>query len=462
MPAARYINAQLLRAAVGFIPIRCDASLTVIDPPGTETFSAAVRRWYVLIILTLVYALSIADRYVMSTLIEPIKAALHLSDSAIGFLTGVALAIFYVTAGLPLATLADRANRRTMIALALAAWSAMTAFCGIAQNFWQLLLARIGVGVGEAGGTPPSTSLVSDYFPWRRRALALSVYSIGASIGSMLGSSAGYASDAWGWRVAFLLLGIPGIALAILIRVTVREPQRGRLDEGPAPPKAGLLATVKFAIKQPALLHTLLGASVYTLWAWGLMWWTPSYLVRSHHMSLGEAGGALSLMHGIGGTSVLILTMLLMGRLANRDARLVPWFVAAVILIATIPSIMVYTSASRALAIAMLWIFIPLSYAPFGPTFALLQNLVPSCMRAQTVALMLFFSNVANLVIAPQAIGFASDDLAPAYGTESLRHALVPLAFVGFWAAWHYWMSAKYLTSGLQRAGNTSLAVAAS
>jgi MFS family permease len=414
----------------------------------------AARRWYVLIVLTLVYALSIADRYVMSTLIEPIKAELNLSDSGIGFLTGVSLALFYVTAGLPLASLADRANRRTMIALALGAWSLMTAFCGVAQNFWQLMLARIGVGIGEAGGTPPSTSLLSDYFPWRQRALALSVYSIGASLGSMLGSSAGYVSDAWGWRTAFLLLGLPGLGFAIVIRSTVSEPQRGRLDEGPAPLRAGLLVTLKFISKQPALLHTLIGASVYTLWAWGLMWWTPSYLVRSHHMTLSDAGSTLSLMHGIGGTAVLVLTMALMGRLAQCNARLVPWFIATVIGLATVPSIIAYSATGRGVTIGMLWIFVPLSYAAFGPTFALLQNLVSASMRAQTVALMLFFSNLANLVIAPQAIGLASDYLAPVYGAESLRHALIPLAFVGFWAAWHYWLSARYLANGLQQAGN--------
>src|ERR1700733_15219436 len=150
------------------------------------------RRWYVLLVLTLVYSLSIADRFVMSTLIEPIKADLKLSDSAIAFLTGTSLAFFYVTAGLPLAYLADRTNRRTMGALALGAWSFMTSCCGIAQNYLQLLLARVGVGVGEAGGPPPWTSRLSVYFPWRRRAFALSVYSIGASVGSMLGTSAGY------------------------------------------------------------------------------------------------------------------------------------------------------------------------------------------------------------------------------------------------------------------------------
>jgi MFS family permease len=188
----------------------------------------------------------------------------------------------------------------------------MTATCGLAQNFSQLFLARIGVGVGEAGGTPPSTSLVCDYFPWRQRAFALSVFSIGASLGSMLGSSAGYVSDAWSWRAAFLVLGIPGIVVAILLRLTVSEPRRGQLDEATLVERAGLLATLRFAGTQPALIHVLAGASVFTLWAWGLMWWTPSYLVRSHHLALGDAGGALSLMHGIGGSAVLLLTTLAM------------------------------------------------------------------------------------------------------------------------------------------------------
>ena len=162
-------------------------------------------------------------------------------------------------------------------------------------------------------------------------------------------------------------------------------------------------------------------------------------------MVLGDAGGALSLMHGIGGTAVLLSTMLLMGPLGKRDPRLVPWFVAASIVFGTIPSIIAYCVPSTRTALLMLWLFIPLSYAPFGPTFALLQNLVPASMRAQAVAVMLFCANIANLVIAPQAVGFASDWLHPVYGAESLRHVLIPMAFTGFWAAWHYWRCAKYL-----------------
>jgi MFS family permease len=420
---------------------------------GSEGVAAA-RRWYVLLILTLVYALSIADRFVMSTLTEPIKADLRLSDFRIAFLTGTSMALFYVTMGLPLASLADRTNRRNMVALALATWSFMTACSGLTRNFWQLMLARIGVGIGEAGGTPPSISLLSDYFPWRHRALALSLYGVGASLGSMLGSGAGYASDAWGWRSAFFVLGIPGVALALLIGLTIREPERGRLDDLPPPANASFLTTLRFIRDQPALWHALIGATVFTLWSWGLMWWTPSYLVRSHHMTLGDAGGALSLMHGLGGSAVLLLTMTLLAKLAKRDPRLVPGLAAASIVLSTIPSILAYTSSSRNFTIAMLWVFIPLSYAPFGPTFALMQNLVPASMRAQTIAILLFSANIANLVIAPQAVGFVSDLLAPAYGGESLRHALVPLGFVGFWAAWHYGLSAKHLVSGLARAGN--------
>lgn len=405
--------------------------------------------WYVLALLTVVYAFNIADRYVVSTLIEPIKLDLGLSDSSIGFLTGVALALFYVGAGLPLAVFADRTNRRNLIAASLAAWSAMTAACGLTHSFWQLLLARVGVGIGEAGGTPASHALISDFFPRQRRAFALSVYSVGASIGSMIGSSAGYASDAWGWRSAFLLLAIPGIGLALLLRASVREPQRGVLDAQTTAEPASFAATLRHLIRTRALFHCLVGGMLYTLWSWGLMWWTPSYLVRSHHMSLGEAGGQLSLMHGIGGTLVLLGTAALMRRVGGRDPRTVPRFIAIAILAGTLPSIVAYCSHGKSLALAMLWLFIPLSYANFGPTFALVQNLCPPAMRAQGVAVLLFLANIANLILAPQLIGLTSDLLAPRFGTESLRIALLPLTLAGFWAAAHYWICSRHVRADL-------------
>src|SRR5712671_1663364 len=188
------------------------------------------KRWFVLLLLTAVYALNIADRFVISTLIEPIKAELHISDSAVGLLTGGALAIFYVLAGLPLSVLAVSLKKRNPVAISLGTWSLITALCGITRTFWQLMAARVLVGIGEAGGTPPSQSLISDYFPWRRRAFALSIYAVGASLGSMLGSSAGYLSDLWGWRSAFFVVGLPGVLLACVLYATVKEPVRGRLD----------------------------------------------------------------------------------------------------------------------------------------------------------------------------------------------------------------------------------------
>lgn len=417
------------------------------------------NRWYVLFLLTLVYAFNIADRYVVSTLIEPIKADLQLSDSAIGFLTGVALALFYVTAGIPLSIIADRTNRRNMVAWALVAWSVVTAICGLAQTYWQLLVARIFVGVGEAGGTPPSHSLVSDYFRWRERAFALTMMSVGASFGSMLGSGAGYISDAWGWRSAFFILGVPGIALALLILLTVREPTRGRLDAAalPADPKPRLGLTLAFVGGQRALLHCLAGGTLYTLWSWGLMWWTPSFLVRSHHMTLGDAGGALSLMHGVGGTAVLLLTGLAMVHLSKQDARRVPMFLSVALVVGSIPSILAYVVPGKSAALAMLWIFIPLSYACFGPVLGLVQNLVPADMRAQAAAILLFVSNIANLVVAPQVVGWASDWLAPAYGSESLRMAMLPLTLVGLWAAVHFWRCAVHLSAGLARIGHDTV-----
>lgn len=414
------------------------------------------KRWYVLFLLTAVYALNIADRFVISTLIEPIKAELHISDSAIGFLTGGALAIFYVSAGLPLSVLADRVNRRNLVALSLGAWSLMTAVCGITRSFWQLMAARVLVGVGESGGTPPSQSLISDYFPWRRRAFALSIYAVGASIGSMLGTSAGYLSDLWGWRSAFFVLGLPGLVLAGVLYATVKEPARGRLDiPSTEAHRPGFRDMLKFAWHQPALVHALIGGALYSTWAWGSLWWSPSFLVRSHQMSLGDAGGALSLMHGIGGTAVLLGTTLLMGKLMERDARAVPWFLALCCALGTIPAAAALIVPSRVMALCMFWLFVPLSYAPIGPCFALIQNLVPAPMRSKVVGLFLLMTTLGNLVIAPQLVGIASDLLASRYRADSLRMALLPLSLVGIWAAWHFWRCSTRLKSGLIRAGNS-------
>jgi len=259
------------------------------DPP-----SAPADRWYVLIVLTCIYALNIADRFSISTVIEPIRAELHLSDAQFAYLSGVALAMVYVTLGIPLAAYADRGNRRNILVIALALWSGMTAVCGLARNSAQLLLARAGVGIGEAGGTPPSTSILADKFPPARRPMALTVFALGACLGAWLGSSlAGGVAERHGWRAAFLALGIPGVVLAALVALTVREPARGALDRSAPGGSATFSATLRYLRGCRSAVHLIVGGSVATLWSWGLMWWTPGFLQRSHHLSVGQAGELL-------------------------------------------------------------------------------------------------------------------------------------------------------------------------
>ncbi|MGH8250574.1 MAG: spinster family MFS transporter [Steroidobacteraceae bacterium] len=410
--------------------------------------------------MTAVYTLNIADRYVASTLIEPIKAELGLSDSAIGVLTGTSLGIFYVTAGIPLGVLADRVNRRNMISIALAGWSVMTMLCGMAANFWMLLLARIGVGVGEAGGTPPSQTILADKFAANSRAAAMTVFALGAALGATLGSSAGgWISHHFGWRTTFLVFGLVGLPLALLVRLTVREPRRGQLDDqvhrsGPSP----LSATLRFIRGQRSLMHVLAGSAVVTLWGWGLVWWTPSFLVRSHGLNLEEAGALLGPIHGIGGTLLMLLTVWLMSRYGRRDARFVTRIVAITTLLATVPSVLAYWATSLEFARAMLWVFVPVTYLYIGPVFALVQNLVPPTMRAQSCAILVFVANVANLVVAPQLVGIASDLVAAVSADpgESLRRVLIVLACTGFWAAWHFYAAERGLHSDLETAGTTA------
>jgi len=414
--------------------------------PRTETQAAAaqpVARWYALGVITFGYALNIADRYCISTLVEPIKAEMVLSDAAVGFLTGVALAIFYVTLGIPLAMLADRSNRRNLLAAAVAAWSVMTALCGMTQTFLQLMLARIGVGVGEAGGTPASASLIADLFRPMQRPLVFSIFALGAPLGAWLGSQvAGGIAEAHGWRMAFVLLGLPGVLLAIVILATIREPTRGSLDAA-SPVKVTsktLTETLSYAWRCRSVFHLIAGGTMLTFWSWGLMWWTPAFLMRSYGLTVGEAGALLGPLHLIGGTGALLVTTLVMYLPVFRDPRAVVRLITFCTLAATIPSVLVY-AGDRALLQPMLWIFVPATYFFIGPIMGVLQNLVPGGMRAQTTALLLFTANFANLVIAPQLLGFASDWLnaLTSLGLDSLRWVLACTAPTGLWAAWHMW-----------------------
>jgi len=418
--------------------------------------TAAWRRWYILGILTGVYCSNIADRYVISALIEPIKSDLQLSDTAIGFLTGTALAIFYTGVGIPLGIIADRVERRKLIALSIGIWSLMTAACGSASTFTQLLLARIGVGVGEAGGTPASQSMLADIFPFSQRVAATSVYTMGAAAGSMLGSAAGgRIADAFGWRAAFFALAIPGVLMALLVRFTLREPQRGTLDRVEESDTPSFAQTLRFIRSQHSLLHVLAAATLVTYWGWGLMWWTPAFLMRSHHMTTGEAGTLTGTICGIAGAIGIVTGGALIHRLNRKDARWQVWIVAIATFCATFASIGAYAVVDVATAKILLWLFVPMAYLNLSPILSLTQSLVLPQMRALTCAIMIFGANVANLALAPQLIGIMSDLFLAktAAGPDSLRRALILTAFTGFWASYHFWAAGRCIRADLQRVG---------
>ena len=424
----------------------------------TPDSASLAERWYVAITMCIVYALSICDRYSISTVLEPIRRELHLSDANIAFLTGVSLAIFYVIFGFPLSWLIDRRSRRAVISVCLIAWSALTVATGLARSYWQLLCARIGVGVGEAGGTPGANSMLSDYFPPARRPMALQVFSLGAPIGAWLGSQvAGAIAYRLGWRAMFLALGIPGIVIGALVLLTIREPTRGCLDgakERPAAPP--FLETLRFMLRQPSAVHLVIGGCVVALWGWGLMWWTPAFLMRSYGLNLDEVGAMLGPIHLIGGSLAMIGSTWLLSRpwlsSQQRVLRLIGLNIAA----ATVVTAAIYSTHSLALTRALFWLYIPSIYVYIGPGFGILNNLARPGMRAVYCATVLFTANIGNLVIAPQMVGVLSDLFAPHHiaNAESLRLAMLCLVPTGFWAAWHYFLSARHIVDDERRAAS--------
>jgi MFS family permease len=441
--------------------IRSVASPVTDSGPGNSSSATPrpaaglIERWYVLIVMSLVYALNIAARYVVTTVFEPIRLELHLTDTGAAFLTGVPLALFYVTCGIPIAWLADRSNRRNIVAASLILWSGFTALCGVALNYWQFLFSRIGAGVGEAGATPPSTSIVSDCFPPARRPMALSVFALGAPIGAWLASDvAGAVAEAHGWRGAFLALGVPGVLLGLLVFATIREPTRGRLDAVLGAGSASFSEALAFLWRQRAAFHVILASGVCSLWGWGLVWWTPTFLLRTYGLNVAQAGAITGHIHLIGGIAATAGAAWLMSRPSMVDPRRVLKALAWVTGCATIPSIIAYWTESLWLARLMFWLYIPAIYFFIGPCMALVLNLAPSIMRSTFTAWSVLVGNVFNLIVAPQVVGLLSDWFAGARGADaaSLRWALLVLAPTGFWATWHFVLAARTVGADMTRA----------
>lgn len=403
-------------------------------------------RAYVLGTLTLVYVFNFLDRQLLVILQEPIKAELGLSDTQLGLLSGLAFAAVYVTAALPLAQIAERWNRRSMIALALAAWSGMTALTGLVTSFWQLLLARAAVGIGEAGGSPPSHSIISDIFPVKRRATALAFYSTGINIGILLGFLlGGWINEFFGWRMAFILVGLPGIALALVVRLTVAEPAKG-LSQGlradTPPPR--FFATLGQLWSMRSFRHLALGTALQSLVGYAIVNWLPSYMIRMHGMGTGEVGTWLALSAGAAGAIGTFGGGWVADRLAARDRRAYQWVPAAAA--AMLIPLMCAVLMSGNSTIAMLIFIVPacLQSVSLGPSLASTHALVDVRSKAVGSAILFFIVNMIGLGVGPLAVGMLSDLLQPATGDASLRWALlIVVVVVGSWSVTHFLLGAR-------------------
>jgi predicted MFS family arabinose efflux permease len=408
---------------------------------------------YVLALLFVAYVFNFIDRQILGILLDSIKRDLQVSDSVMGLLTGTAFAVFYATLGIPIARLADVWVRRTIIALGLALWSGMTALSGAAQSLVQLAGARIGVGVGEAALSPPAHSLISDYFPVEKRATALGIYAVGIHVGTLFGfKGGGILDDAFGWRWAFVIVGLPGLLLALLVWLTVKEPARGRTDpdhvRAASPPA---LYVLRHLMRLPSfrLVSTAMGFMAFAGYAFSV--WAPTFLKRVHGWSSSEAGD-LGWPIGVGGALGSVLAGWVADRLGRRDTRWWMW-VPALAGVAPLPFTLAFLFAGD--PTLALWVSTPgLAIAAFyqGPSFAAAQNLAPPAMRSVASGLLLFITTMIGYALGPPAIGLLNDHVFADRGDEALRYSLaVVLSGAGAAGTLCYALAARHLRADLQR-----------
>jgi predicted MFS family arabinose efflux permease len=394
------------------------------------------------------------DRQVLAILLQAIKEDLGVSDAALGFLSGIAFAALYSVLGIPIARFADRGMRRSLIAVALAVWSGMTALQGLATSFFWLALARIGVGVGEAGCSPPAHSMIADLFEPKRRATALSIYALGIPIGGAIGLyGGGLLREAFDWRTALVIVGLPGIALAVLVRLTLREPTRGWWEGGrkesprPSPPLGDV---ARLLAARRSFLHMAFAGALHAFYGYGASAFNPAFLERVHALSPLEIGAWLG---GIAATTGVLGTFLggwLTDRVSHRDARWYAWLPAwgSVLVVPFVLLFYLWDEGREALALAALPAIMAGLY--LGPTFAMTQALVPPPMRAQAAAVLLLILNLIGMGVGPQFVGILSDLLAPRFGVESIRWSLLVTIVVGaLWSAVHYFLAARTLREDL-------------
>ena len=413
-------------------------------------------RAYVLFLLTVVYLINFVDRQIISILLPFIKDEFQVSDTWLGLLSGLAFGLFYATLGIPIARFADRHSRRTIISVSLALFSVMTVLCGLASQFWQLFLARMGVGVGEAGTSPPSHSIIADLYKPEERATAMGIFALGVPLGIMVGFFAGgQIAAAFDWRVAFVAAGLPGLFLALIVYFTLRDPPRGLADnrhhdDAEQPP---LSEVVTILISRRAFVHICFGSALSAMVGYGVAQWVPSYLVRTHEMDIGTVGLVLALIFGVFGGIGTFFGGYLADKMAQRDVRWTMWLPAIGVTVSTPFALFFYLSDMVLLGILAFLVPATLSAIFLAPALSICQSLVPTAMRATTSAVFLFITNIVGLGLGPLVIGALSDLLLPAAGDAStaLRWSLALVSLIGLWAALHMYLASRSLKEDLAR-----------
>jgi MFS family permease len=425
---------------------------TRIDPVATSMTDG--QRRYALGVLAVVYMFNFIDRQILAILLPSIKVEFTVSDTVLGLLTGTAFALFYVGLGVPIARYADRANRRNLIALAVAIWSGMTAISGAVVSFWQLVLARVGVGIGEAGCSPPAHSMIADMYPPEKRSAAMGVYTLGISAGIMLAYLAGgWIAENVGWRQAFFAVGLPGILLALIVRFTVQEPARGaseqRSDSGAQP---SLAEVATFLLRRKSFIYMAVGSGLSSWVGYSIIFNMPSFLVRSFDASQSEIGVWLGLIYGIAGGFGFFMGGYIADRIGQRSHRKALGFLASSTLLATIFNAAVFLSSSMLWCLVLLIIPSVISNFYLAPVLGQTQSLVSLRMRAVASSLILLILNFI-LVMGQPITGFISDLLAVTQGIESMRYSLLIVSAVALpIAAWCYWRAGSTIERDLERA----------
>lgn len=416
-------------------------------------------RRYTLAVLVVVYTFNFIDRQILAILLPAIRAEFGVDDWVLGFLAGSAFAIFYATLGVPIALLGDRWNRRNLIAIAIAIWSGMTALSGMAMNIVHLTLARIGVGVGEAGFSPPAHSIISDLYPPKERATAMGIFTLGIPIGIMIASFAGgWVAQNFGWRQAFMIVGLPGLLLALIVRFTLKEPVRGlsdgKVDSGHRP---GIMEVVRFLARRHSFIHLAIGSGLASFNGYATLSFFPSFMARSHDMSYTEIGLYFGLIVGIAGGAGFAGGGYIADKVSQRSQKHSLWTVSVATLMAWLFIFPLFLTDNPYWAIVFL--IGPVFFSNFylATTFAQVQGMVGLRMRSIASALLLFLLNIIGLGLGPQMTGILSDALREFAGDDSLRYSLLILgAFIFPWSAYHYFMAGRHIEHDLARADEAS------